>query len=244
MLSIELVYFGTTRVALFSHQDLLLSAKMKPLGYYLDHFWQADLGCIGQAIIGVKVPNSSHVASIQHWRVPDYLQSGGGWNNDNGGCGNGGCGGNQASGSGVQPPRQQNNGCSGNIKDPSFWNFHIRGNQQNHLQLSIYWLKYPGKIIIQLPHCFGWVQAVDAGEEGEATTVVVGETTATTTPPLPTLLTITTITTSLSSNNRDQPTTISSNNSRDLTTTTISKTTREHLQTTTILQLTSKSDPT
>ena len=30
---------------------------------------QHYLGYIGQAIIGVKVPNSSHVASIQHWRV-------------------------------------------------------------------------------------------------------------------------------------------------------------------------------
>ena len=31
--------------------------------------WQADLGYIWQAIIEVKVPNSSHVASIQHRRV-------------------------------------------------------------------------------------------------------------------------------------------------------------------------------
>ena len=37
-------------------------------------FWQAYLGYIWQAIIGVKVPNSSHVASIQHRRVPElYL---------------------------------------------------------------------------------------------------------------------------------------------------------------------------
>ena len=27
-------------------------------GYYLEKFWQADLGYIGQAIIGVKVPNT------------------------------------------------------------------------------------------------------------------------------------------------------------------------------------------
>ena len=41
-----------------------------PRGHYLEHFWHADLGYVGQAIIGVKVPNDSHVASIQHWRVP------------------------------------------------------------------------------------------------------------------------------------------------------------------------------
>ena len=45
---------------------LLFSAELKPRGYYLELFWQADLGYIGQVIIGVKVPNSSHVASIQH----------------------------------------------------------------------------------------------------------------------------------------------------------------------------------
>ena len=33
------------------------------------NFWHANLGFIGQAIIGVKVPSSSHVASIQHKRV-------------------------------------------------------------------------------------------------------------------------------------------------------------------------------
>ena len=48
---------------------LLFRAEYKPRGYYLEHFWQADLGYIGQAIIGVKVPNSSHVACIQHGRV-------------------------------------------------------------------------------------------------------------------------------------------------------------------------------
>ena len=32
-------------------------------------FGRAYLGYIGQAIIGVKVPNSSHVACIQHGRV-------------------------------------------------------------------------------------------------------------------------------------------------------------------------------
>ena len=48
---------------------LLFSAELKPCGYYLEFFWQADLGYVGQAIIGVKVPNSSHVACIQHGRV-------------------------------------------------------------------------------------------------------------------------------------------------------------------------------
>ena len=36
---------------------------------YLELFWQADLGYIEQAIFGVEVPNNSHMASIQHWRV-------------------------------------------------------------------------------------------------------------------------------------------------------------------------------
>ena len=45
------------------------SAELKQGGYFLEQFWQADLGFIGQAIIGVQVPNSSHVASIQHQRV-------------------------------------------------------------------------------------------------------------------------------------------------------------------------------
>ena len=49
-----------------TNSDLLFRAELKPRGYYLELFWQADLGYIGQAIIGVKVPNSSHVASIQH----------------------------------------------------------------------------------------------------------------------------------------------------------------------------------
>ena len=48
---------------------VLFRAEYKPRGYFLEHFWQADLGYIGQAIIGVKVPNSSHVACIQHGRV-------------------------------------------------------------------------------------------------------------------------------------------------------------------------------
>ena len=48
---------------------VLFRAEYKPRGYYLEHFWQADVGYIGQAIIGVKVPNSSHVACIQHGRV-------------------------------------------------------------------------------------------------------------------------------------------------------------------------------
>ena len=51
---------------LYKYVYLLFRAEHKPRGYYLEHFWQADLGYIGQAIIGVKVPNSSHVASIQH----------------------------------------------------------------------------------------------------------------------------------------------------------------------------------
>ena len=33
---------------------VLFRAEYKPRGYYLEHFWQADLGYIGQAIIGVK----------------------------------------------------------------------------------------------------------------------------------------------------------------------------------------------
>ena len=53
---------------------LLFRAEYKPRGYYLEHFWQADLGYIGQAIIGVKVPNSSHVACIQHGRVLNILK--------------------------------------------------------------------------------------------------------------------------------------------------------------------------
>ena len=56
-------------------ERLLFSAQLKPRGYYLEHFWQADLGYIGQAIIGVKVPNSSHVACIQHGRVPSVTGS-------------------------------------------------------------------------------------------------------------------------------------------------------------------------
>ena len=46
--------------------ELLFSAELKLRGNYLGHFWQADLGFIGQAIIGVKVPTgkSSHVTSI------------------------------------------------------------------------------------------------------------------------------------------------------------------------------------
>ena len=48
---------------------LLFRPEYKPHGYYLEHFWQADLGYIGQAKIGVEVPNRSHVACIQHGRV-------------------------------------------------------------------------------------------------------------------------------------------------------------------------------
>ena len=46
--------------------QVLFSAELNPRGYYLEYFWQADLHYIEQAIIGVKVPNSSHVACIQH----------------------------------------------------------------------------------------------------------------------------------------------------------------------------------
>ena len=47
-----------------NEKSLLFRAEYKPRGYYLEHFWQADLGYIGQAIIGVK-----DVAFIQHGRV-------------------------------------------------------------------------------------------------------------------------------------------------------------------------------
>ena len=50
----------------YSFSWILFSVELKPRGYYLELFWQADLGYIGQTIIGVKVQNSSHVASIQH----------------------------------------------------------------------------------------------------------------------------------------------------------------------------------
>ena len=44
----------------------LFRAELKPSGYYLEHFWQADLGYIRPTKIGVKVQNSSHVATIQY----------------------------------------------------------------------------------------------------------------------------------------------------------------------------------
>ena len=47
-------------------KNLLFNAEFKTNGYHLELFWQAELGYLGQAIIGVKVPHSSHVASIQH----------------------------------------------------------------------------------------------------------------------------------------------------------------------------------
>ena len=68
--SIGLLTQTTSQEYILSY--LLFSAVLKPRGHYLD-FWQADLGYIGQAIIGVKVPNSSHVAFIQHWRVISSL---------------------------------------------------------------------------------------------------------------------------------------------------------------------------
>ena len=49
----------------FRYSRLFFSAELKPRGNYLELFWQADFGYIGQALIGFKVPNSSHVASIQ-----------------------------------------------------------------------------------------------------------------------------------------------------------------------------------
>ena len=61
--SIGLLTQTTSQEYILSY--LLFSAVLKPRGHYLD-FWQADLGYIGQAIIGVKVPNSTHVAFIQH----------------------------------------------------------------------------------------------------------------------------------------------------------------------------------
>ena len=45
---------------------ILFSAELKPCGYYLELLWQADLGYTGLAMIGVKVPNSIHMASIEH----------------------------------------------------------------------------------------------------------------------------------------------------------------------------------
>ena len=59
------------KLCIQNHADyrVLFSVELKPRGYYLEHFCQADMGYIGQAIIGVKVPNSSHVACIQHGRV-------------------------------------------------------------------------------------------------------------------------------------------------------------------------------
>ena len=47
-------------------QLVLFSAELKPHGYYLECFWQAVFDYIGQAMIGVKVPNSIHMASIKH----------------------------------------------------------------------------------------------------------------------------------------------------------------------------------
>ena len=49
--------------------QLLFSAELKPHGYYLEHFGQSDMGYIWQDIVGVKVLNSGHVATIQHQRV-------------------------------------------------------------------------------------------------------------------------------------------------------------------------------
>ena len=51
-----------------SPKNLLFNAEFKPNGYHyhLELFWQAELGYLGQAIIGVKVPHSSHVASEEY----------------------------------------------------------------------------------------------------------------------------------------------------------------------------------
>ena len=53
-------------LALQTISQLHFRAELKPRSYYLEHFWQADLGYTGQDIGGDKAPNSSHVASIQH----------------------------------------------------------------------------------------------------------------------------------------------------------------------------------
>ena len=56
---IQLLCLSTAVFLLFLlfHFYLLFRAEYKPRGYYLEHFWQADMGYIGHAMIGVKVPN-------------------------------------------------------------------------------------------------------------------------------------------------------------------------------------------
>ena len=51
--------------------ELIELTELMPCGYYFGLFW-SDLGYIGQATIGFKVPNSSKVASIHHWRVSTW----------------------------------------------------------------------------------------------------------------------------------------------------------------------------
>ena len=63
--TIIMIYYVTYRV--------FFSAELKPCGYYSEHFGQADLGYMGQAIFGVKVPKSSDVVSIQHQRVVSFI---------------------------------------------------------------------------------------------------------------------------------------------------------------------------
>ena len=54
---------------------ILFSAELKPHGYYLEHFWQADLDYIRLAMIGVKAPNSSHVAcSTKEYIVSTHFE--------------------------------------------------------------------------------------------------------------------------------------------------------------------------
>ena len=77
MLDLSFPWLRQRQVAerIVAAKDLLFRAEYKPRVYYLEHFWQADMGYIGHAIIGVKAPNSSHVASIQHGRVVIHLNN-------------------------------------------------------------------------------------------------------------------------------------------------------------------------
>ena len=48
------------------------SAELKPRGYYLEHIWQADMGYIGQAMIGAKVPNSGQGGFYSALKSSDF----------------------------------------------------------------------------------------------------------------------------------------------------------------------------
>ena len=61
-----LFIYGHTGFPPCTSSLLLFSAELKPRGHYLELLWQPDLAYMRQAIIGVKVPNSGHMASIQH----------------------------------------------------------------------------------------------------------------------------------------------------------------------------------